>query len=50
MATPATPSTVNSKYAAAVIGHSGHGDYGHGLDIVWKAFESIRIVGIAQPR
>ncbi len=52
MATPATPSTVNSKYAAAVIGHSGHsghGDYGHGLDIVWKAFESIRIVGIADP-
>lgn len=49
MATPATPTTVNSKYKAVVIGHTGHGNYGHGLDIVWKAFDSIQIVGIADP-
>ena len=49
MATPATPSTVNSKYTAAIIGHTGHGNYGHGLDIVWKAFDSIQIAGIADP-
>ena len=49
MATPATPRTANRKYTAAIIGHTGHGDYGHGLDIVWKAFDSIQIVGIADP-
>ena len=25
------------KYRAAVIGHTGHGNYGHGLDVVWQA-------------
>jgi predicted dehydrogenase len=49
MATPETPSTVKAKYTAAVIGRSGHGDYGHGLDTVWKAFDSIHVVGIADP-
>jgi len=49
MATPETPNTVKAKYTAAVIGRSGHGDYGHGLDTVWKAFDSIHVAGIADP-
>jgi len=27
------------KYRAAVIGHTGHGDYGHGWDTAWNGFE-----------
>ena len=28
------------KYRVAVIGDTGHGDYGHGIDTVWTAFET----------
>lgn len=37
------------KYRAAVIGHTGHGDFGHGLDVVWKAFNSVEVVAVADP-
>lgn len=37
------------RYRAAVIGHTGHGNYGHGLDIVWKAFDWIEVVAVADP-
>lgn len=37
------------KYRAAVIGHTGHGNYGHGLDIVWQAFDWIEVVAVADP-
>lgn len=30
-----------------IIGHTGRGNYGHGLDIVWKEFPEITIVGLA---
>ncbi len=43
-------SAANRKnYRAAVIGHTGHGNYGHGLDIVWNAFDSIEVVAVADP-
>jgi predicted dehydrogenase len=35
------------KYRAAVIGHTGHGNYGHGIDVVWKSFEQIEVVAVA---
>lgn len=35
------------KYRAAVIGHTGHGNYGHGLDVVWQAFPNIEVVAVA---
>lgn len=35
------------KYRAAVIGHSGRGNYGHGLDVVWKAFDWVEVVAVA---
>lgn len=35
------------QYRAAVIGHTGHGNYGHGLDVVWQAFPNIEVVAVA---
>ncbi len=35
------------SYRAAVIGRTGKGNYGHGLDVVWKEFPSVRIVAVA---
>lgn len=31
----------------AVIGHTGRGNYGHGLDTVWPAVPGVQIVGVA---
>jgi predicted dehydrogenase len=35
------------KYRAAVIGHTGRGDYGHGLDKVWREIPDVKIVAVA---
>jgi predicted dehydrogenase len=35
------------KYNVAVIGHTGRGNYGHGLDVVWQAFDNVQIVAVA---
>ncbi|NNC86868.1 MAG: Gfo/Idh/MocA family oxidoreductase [Akkermansiaceae bacterium] len=35
------------KRRVAVIGHTGRGNYGHGLDKVWLALPEARIVGVA---
>jgi len=37
----------NGKYRVAVIGRSGRGDYGHGLDVVWKDIENVTVVAVA---
>src|SRR5438105_1814854 len=34
-------------YRVAVIGRTGKGNYGHGLDIVWKAVDNVEIVAVA---
>lgn len=34
---------------AAVIGHTGRGDYGHGLATVWEAFPAIEVAAVADP-
>ena len=34
-------------YKVAVIGHTGRGDYGHGLDTVWKRIDRTQIVAVA---
>lgn len=31
----------------AVIGHTGRGNYGHGLDVVWQKIKGAEIVGVA---
>jgi predicted dehydrogenase len=33
----------------AVIGRTGRGGYGHGLDVVWKALEDVQVVAVADP-
>lgn len=35
------------NYRVAVIGRTGKGNYGHGLDTVWKAFDNVEIVAVA---
>ncbi len=32
-----------------VIGHTGRGNYGHGLDTMWLGLPNIRLVGVADP-
>jgi predicted dehydrogenase len=34
-------------YRIAVIGRTGKGNYGHGLDLVWNAFDNVQIVAVA---
>lgn len=45
---PAAP-IGSRKYRAGVIGHTGHGNYGHGLDTVWNAFEFVEVAAVADP-
>ena len=35
------------NYKVAVIGRTGRGNYGHGLDMVWRELDNVEIVGIA---
>ena len=36
-------------YRAAIIGHTGQGDYGHGLDVVYRDMEDVEVVAVADP-
>ncbi|HUV67378.1 MAG TPA: Gfo/Idh/MocA family oxidoreductase, partial [Sedimentisphaerales bacterium] len=36
-----------TKYRVAVIGRTGRGDYGHGLDVVWNGIEQAQVVAVA---
>jgi predicted dehydrogenase len=38
---------VAKKYRVAVIGRTGKGNYGHGLDVVWKALDDVEVVAVA---
>jgi predicted dehydrogenase len=35
------------KLRVAVIGHTGHGDYGHGLDAVWLRMPEVELAAVA---
>lgn len=35
------------RYRVAVIGHTGRGNYGHGLDEVWLEVPKARVVAVA---
>lgn len=37
------------QYRIAVIGRTGKGGYGHGLDVVWKEIDNVEIVAVADP-
>ena len=41
--------TRTERSRAAIIGHTGRGDYGHGLDLVFNDFEQILVVAVADP-
>jgi predicted dehydrogenase len=34
-------------YRVAVIGRTGKGNYGHGLDVVWNSIENVEVVAVA---
>lgn len=38
-----------TKYRVAAIGHTGRGDFGHGLDKVWLSVPGAEIVAVADP-
>jgi len=38
---------VTSKYRVAVIGHTGRGNYGHGLDKVWREIPEAEVAAVA---
>jgi predicted dehydrogenase len=38
---------VNKPHRVAVIGRTGRGDYGHGLDVVWREVEGVEVVAVA---
>ena len=40
-------STWRTSYRVAVIGRTGKGNYGHGLDVVWKSLDNVEIVAVA---
>lgn len=37
------------KYRAAIIGRTGQGDYGHGLDVVYNGMPQVTVVAVADP-
>ncbi|MDA0350084.1 MAG: Gfo/Idh/MocA family oxidoreductase [Verrucomicrobia bacterium] len=41
------PAQTPRSRRAAVIGHTGRGNYGHGLDVVWQKIPGVEIVGVA---
>ena len=40
---------MTTKYRVGVIGHTGHGNYGHGIDSAWLHIPAAEIVGVADP-
>jgi len=38
-----------TRYKVAVIGRTGSGNYGHGLDVVWNEIEQAEVVAVADP-
>lgn len=43
------PAAHHKPRTVAVIGHTGRGNYGHGLDVVWRKIPGVEIVGVADP-
>ena len=37
------------KYRVGIIGHTGRGNYGHGLDHVWEEIERAEVIAVADP-
>ena len=39
----------NGVLRAAIIGHTGRGDYGHGLDVIFNDVPNVEVVAVADP-
>ncbi len=39
----------NPRLRAAIIGHTGRGDYGHGLDLIFNDVPNLEVVAVADP-
>lgn len=39
----------NETLSAAIIGHTGRGDYGHGLDVLFNDLAGVQVVAVADP-
>ena len=35
------------NYRVAVIGHTGRGNYGHGMDMVWRSVQQTKVIAVA---
>lgn len=46
---PAATGKTAKPYRVAVIGHTGRGNFGHGLDTLWLKMPQTEIVGVADP-
>ena len=44
---PHIPPPMSATYRVGVIGHTKHGDYGHGIDTVWKDIPNAEIIAVA---
>ena len=44
---PIRANAKGAKYRAAVIGRTGKGNYGHGLDVVWNDIDQVDVVAVA---
>lgn len=42
-----TARAAESKFRVAVIGHTGRGNYGHGLDVMWQQVDGTETVAVA---
>src|SRR6187551_3365361 len=42
-------SAADKRWRVGVIGHTGKGDYGHGLHTMWLSLPETEIVGVADP-
>ncbi len=47
LASPYVLRAESRRYRVAVIGHTGHGNYGHGIDTVWLDVPATEIVAVA---
>ena len=37
------------SYRVAIVGHTGHGNYGHDWDLAWNGFGNVEVVAVADP-
>jgi predicted dehydrogenase len=38
-----------AEFRVAILGSTGRGDYGHGLDSIWRSFPNCEVVAVADP-